>query len=264
MSSRTYSTSIADTAAYEAGYNIFLRTSDFREKVLEKYDELVVAHIERQSLLRILDIGCGNGSMTSRYVGKLNKATDSIELFLAEPAAKSLQEAFDLLKENTPVKFEDEKHSDLKFNHIIASYVFYHLAPELMNNLADRLDRSGTMAIMMGTSEHPLKSHPSLKQLSSHGSSDRLTPFLEKLGSQNTFSISRHKFDTFLDLNNLWKNETFSEDAKTLLSFSLNKNFNELPVVAIDALVRIFRESFNTTAGKLKSVHEIIWIERKL
>jgi SAM-dependent methyltransferase len=263
MTSTTYSTSKSDSSSYEDGYNIFLRRSDFREKVLAKYDELVSSSIKRQSTLSVLDIGCGNGSMTARYLVKLNKACESIKLFLSETATESLKEALTSLKEYKPIPYEEVKNSDLKFNHIIASYVFYHLDPEVMNNLVEKLDRTGSLAIMMGTSDHPLKSHPALKKLSSHGSSDRLTPFLKRLGSQNEHFISRHKIDTFLDLNNLWKEESFNEEAKTLLSFSLNKNFDELPNEATDALNEIFSESFKFFAGKIKSVHEIIWIERK-
>jgi SAM-dependent methyltransferase len=263
MSSSTYSTAKSDSNSYEDGYNIFLRRSDFREKVLGKYDELVVSFIKKQTNVSVLDIGCGNGNMTARYLVELKKVSESLKVFLSEPAAESLKEALEILKEYKPTPYEEVKNLDLKFNHIIASYVFYHLDPEVMNNLVEKLESKGTLAIMMGTSDHPLKSHPVLKKLTSHGSSDRLTPFLERLGSENKYNISRYKIDTFLDLSNLWNEESFTEEAKTLLSFSLNKNFDELPKEATDALNEIFNEAFKSAAGKIKSVHEIIFIERK-
>lgn len=116
---------------------------------------------------------------------------------------------------------------------------------------------------MMGTSDHPLKSHPDLKAISAHGSSDELTPFLQKLAESNLYNITRHKIDTFIDIKNLWQNGSFSLEAETMLSFSLNKNFDELPIKAKNALNEIFDRSMAVSDGKLKSVHEIIWIERK-
>lgn len=263
MANATYTTNKSDSSSYEDGYKIFLSRSDFREKVLAKYDELIQDKVKGLSKLRVLDIGCGNGTMTKKYLSALKKISKDIELNLSEPATKSLDDAMELLKEEAPRIYSPQNNLTFQFNHIIASYVFYHLSPDELTTLTADLITGGSLAIMMGTSDHPLKSHPDLKALSAHGSSDDLTPFLKQLSERDSFEITRHKIDTFIDIKNLWQNGSFSPEAKTMLSFSLNKNFDELPIKAKDALNEIFYQSIAVSDGKLKSVHEIIWIERK-
>ncbi len=145
---------------------------------------------------------------------------------------------------------------------MIASYVFYHLSPEILDQILNQLKPNGSLVIMMGTNNHPLKSHPKLKPVSNHGSSDKLKPFIDDLLRSNKFKVSRHEVDTKLRLNGLWPNKAFTQEAQKLLSFSLNTNFEDLTETSIKALKEIFETAFNSGDESLKSVHEIIWIER--
>lgn len=263
MTSTTYSLSEKDSASYEDGYSIFLRRSDFREKVLEKFSTVAsVSYRDRQDL-SVLDVGCGNGQMTLRYLKELNRTIPSIKLTLMEPAQESLENAAILLR---PAVSELKTISKLPesaiYDLIIASYVFYHLPPETIAKIASQIKPRGSFAIMMGTSEHPLKTHPALKVVSAHGSSDKLVPFLNKLESDHDFKITRHKVETKLSIEGLWKNKSFSDEAKKLLSFSLNKNFQDLNESSINAINEIFETAISSNDGYLKSVHEIIWVER--
>lgn len=144
----------------------------------------------------------------------------------------------------------------------MASYVFYHLSPESLDQIINQLGPSGSLVIMMGTNNHPLKSHPELKAVSNHGSSDKLNPFINDLLRSNKFKVSRHEIDTKLRLNKLWPDKAFTQEAQSLLSFSLNKNFNDLSETAVAAINEIFEIAFASGEESLKSVHEIIWIER--
>lgn len=263
MSKTTYALTSEDSTHYENGYSIFLQRSDFREKVMEKFSNIIAGLFPGLNTLRVLDVGCGNGAMTERYVNELKKVSPSIKLSILEPAGQSLMEAQTLL---SPIvqsieiksKISEISESDL----IIASYVFYHLSPESLEDMTINLAPGGYMSIMMGTSNHPLKSHPVLKEISAHGSSDKLTPFIENLLKTKQYKVLRHSISTKLDLNGLWKNKQFTSEAEKLLSFSLNINFEELPKSAVEALKEIFEKSFEIDKGYLEPIHEIILIER--
>ena len=213
--------------------------------------------------LKVLDVGCGNGQMTLRYVEELKKTVPHIHLSLLDPAVQSLQDA-KILLEPTVLSIETlkEKPSFSEFDLIIASYVFYHLSPETIHQITKLLAPGGSIAIMMGTNNHPFKSHPKLLEVSRHGSSDKLNPFLDTIKSTSNFNISRHQVPTKMDLNGLWKNKSFTPEGKQLLSFSLNKDFNDLETTAKEALNEIFEHAFSSDEGFIKPVHELIWIER--
>jgi SAM-dependent methyltransferase len=263
VTSATYSLSEKDSASYEDGYSIFLSRSNFREKVLEKFSNLASTTFRDRKDLTVLDVGCGNGQMTFKYLAELKKVVSQIELSLLEPAQESLEQASALLKSSvndlkTISKLPDQALYDL----IIASYVFYHLPSDTITRIASQIKPGGSFAIMMGTSEHPLKSHPALKAISAHGSSDKLIPFLNELETTHNFKISRYRVETQLNVKSLWDNNSFTNEAKKLLSFSLNKNFHDLNESSINAINEIFETAVSSNGGYLKSVHEIIWVER--
>jgi SAM-dependent methyltransferase len=263
VTSTTYSVSGKDSARYEDGYSIFLQRSDFREKILEKFSTLASITFRERNELSVLDVGCGNGQMTLRYLNELGRTNSNIKLTLLEPAQESLEKAATLLKPavtelKTISKLPDNETYDL----IIASYVFYHLPPDTIARIASQIKPKGSFAIMMGTSEHPLKSHPILQSVTAHGSSDNLIPFLNALEDSQNFKINRHRVETKLNFEGLRENGSFSDEAKSLLSFSLNKNFHELNESSINAINEIFETAFSSNGGHLKSVHEIIWVER--
>lgn len=263
MTSSTYSVSNQDSTSYEDGYKVFLQRSDFREEVVKAFAVLAPAFSKNSKSLRVLDVGCGNGQMTKRYINELKKFVPEIHLTLLEPAQESLKDAAQLLEsEVKSLKTKSHLENTTEFDLIIASYVFYHLTPETLDELLKILSPKGSLVIMMGTSNHPLKSHPQLKSISAHGSSDKLTPFIEPLRKSEKFKVHRLSIETKLDLNGLWVNKAFTEDAKILLSFSLNKNFHDLNQAALHALSEIFESAFTNGDGFLRPVHEIIRIER--
>lgn len=263
MTKSTYTTATKDSSNYEAGYKVFLQRSDFREKIIEQFSNLASTMIKEKQSLRVLDLGCGNGVMTQKYINELKKIASDIDVSLLEPAHDSLEDAIQLLKAHVQtVNPISNLSANTSFDLIIASYVFYHLSPESLDQILNQLGPSGSLVIMMGTNNHPLKSHPKLKLVSNHGSSDKLKPFIDDLLKSNKFKVSRHEVDTKLRLNGLWPNRAFTQEAQKLLSFSLNKNFDELTETSIEALNEIFETAFTSGDESLKSVHEIIWIER--
>lgn len=257
----TYTISAKDVSDYEQGYNIFLSRSDFRERIIEKFADLSML-IQTEEILKILDIGCGNGEMTSRYLSESKLARNKIHLTLVEPAEDSLKTAIELLKDKVlKLDFHHELKSEQNFNVILASYVFYHLPAKTLHTLTSQLKTQGALFIMMGTTEHPLKSHPKLKAESNHGSSDKLTPFLNQLSS-NDYVVDRFKVKTTTKLSGLWENGIFSKEGKVYLTFSLNKQFTDLSKDAFQGLEEIFSEAFKHENPAINSFHEIIRIKR--
>lgn len=261
--SSSYNLSEKDSSHYEDGYAIFLKRSDFRDKVISKFAELATETFTGRSEASVLDVGCGNGQMTLRYINELKRLITNVELTLLEPAENSIEEAVKILKPAVSnIIRTDKLPFKITYDLIITSYVFYHLPPDAIGKIANKVESGGVMAIMMGTNEHPLKSHPDLISVSKHGSSDNLVPFLDVLRMSSDYEIKRHKFETNLNLHGLWIDGIFSEDAKKLLSFSLNQNFEDLPKKALNAISDIFGATISSRESLLKSVHEIIWIKR--
>lgn len=261
--SSSYALSPADSSTYEDGYKIFLNRSDFRDQILHQFSSLVKDKVAFTQRKKILDIGCGNGEMTQRYARVLKTKAEHCSLCLVEPASQSLLEAFDLLKNDSSeiqCNYSIPKHE--KYDFVIASYVFYHLSPETLNELSSVLNPGGVIAIMMGTSDNPFKSHSCLKKISNHGSTDILTPYLNQLSNSKQYAISRYSVDTHLSLQGLRVDNSLTSEGKALLGFSLNQNFSTLSSEAIKAVEEIYDEAFNKNQSKVKSVHEIIWIER--
>lgn len=263
MTSSSYKFSDSDANTYEDGYRAFLNHSNFREEVLREFEKIARTEIKKTQVLRVLDLGCGDGVMTKRYLQILKKQRPLIHLTVLEPAQKSLEVAIKNVRpEVIAVETINTLSADYNYDLIIASYVFYHLPSDTITDVVNLLEPNGSLAIMMGTSDHPLKSHPELQKISNHGSSDKLNPFLKKLAESGEFSISRYPVKTLLSLQGLWDQNTFTDEAKTLLSFSLNQNFENLKDSAISAIRNIFDTAFENKAGNLESIHEIIWIKR--
>lgn len=263
MNNNTYSLSSKDSSSYEDGYKIFLQRSDFRDRILERFSSLAKEKIQPKNPIRVLDIGCGNGEMTGKYLKELKSLGFENDVCLVEPAEKALHEAHHYLKHDFSITHCSAVIPESnKFELIIASYVFYHLPGERLNTLVQALGPNGSLAIMMGTQDNPFKAHPGLKKLSNHGSSDKLTPFLDSLTSSGEFAVSRHKVTTSLDLSGLRIGSALNDQGQKLLGFSLNKDYSTLPAEALEAVHDIYEEAYKTNHAKVHSVHEIIWIQR--
>lgn len=261
--SNSYNLTPSESSYYEEGYKIFLKQSDFRNQILEKFSELVREKLVFTQRRKILDFGCGNGQMTQRYARVLKNKAEHCDLCLVEPAPQSLLDAFRLLKnELSVIQCTDFFSKDESYDFVIASYVFYHLTPETLNELASSLNPGGVLAIMMGTSDNPFKSHPGIKNISNHGSTDKLNPFLNLLSDTNKYAISRYGVETHLSLHGLSESGSLNSKGRDLLSFSLNQNYSKITPTALKAVDEIYEEAFSKNQGRVKSIHEIIWIER--
>ncbi len=270
----SYKTETSDSSWYEQGYQIFLERTDFRKQILNTFSASLAAQVTSSDFKRVLDIGCGNGKMSKQYLEALTAKLHikNMEITLVEPANESLQNAKKeiqsvsnniILKNCSAENVEDYLPKD-KQDLIIASYVFYHVNPMILQSLASSLNVNGSIAIMMGTSRHPIKTHPELAEVSKHGSTDILLPVLNGLEQLKKYKIQRQEIKTNVDLNGLWQKDEFSEEGKTFFSFILNHDFTKLSLSHVKALNEVLTPIFQDGNGIMNPIHELIWIKRQI
>jgi SAM-dependent methyltransferase len=267
-----YYTTSKDSKSYSEGYEIFQKRTNFREMVLNHFINSFPKTLQGINNLRILDLGCGNGEMTALYLEALRKLNPEAELevYLLEPATHALNQAKErALKYSNKIIAINEsadfcaKESNLpKFDLIIASYVFYHIDPNLIPNLSNNLNENGSMAIMMGSKTHPLREHPALRLVSNHGDSDLLKEPLEIVANSG-LNIQRNKIVTDVNLNGLWTSkDAFTDDGRKYISFIYNTDIEDFPVNSINALNEVLSAIFSKQDGIINPIHEFIWVTR--
>ena len=123
MSKSSYTNKPSDSKGYAAGYEIFLKRTNFRNVVIDTYkknfeSEKDLIGNDRETF-RVLDIGCGNGAMTERFISCLVGLipSKSIEVVLVEPASDAaLEAAGRLAKYSSCVKTENMTAEDYAGN----------------------------------------------------------------------------------------------------------------------------------------------------
>lgn len=276
MSKEKYSNTDKDSKAYAAGYDVFLKRTNFREVINLEFDKLIREskfHSYGASI-RILDLGCGNGNMTQRYVNSiLNVFKEAkIELDLVEPAkgalddAKKCFEGLGLRVNAQSVSAEDfardlgelEKFYDI----IICSYIFYHVSTDIIRPLTERLSEQGVMMISMGSNEHPLRKHPSLRAASKHGDSNIIENAISQDSIDKDFLVLKHALKTDLNLSGLMENGILNAEGEIFFSFIYNTDLEKFSAEQMDALKSTITETYLNSHGVVHPVHNMYWLTR--
>lgn len=264
--SSNYHLTDTDSSTYESGYEIFLKRTDFREKILGKFESSLTSEVTTKEL-EILDIGCGNGEMTSKYVEAIRNGSHIKTLSLLEPSESALNLAITktskLVQEVIPLNVTLEKFiaakNDKNYDLIIASYVFYHLTSSSINSLISKLKPLGKIVIMMGGPDHPLRKDPNLKAISKHGDSSSLKQILN---SRNDISINEIKIETNLDLSNLINNSSITPDGNKFFSFIYNEELDHFSNQQMNALLDTVSNIEKNDKSIAHPTHEIIWVKK--
>ena len=273
MSTTSYHTEKTDSKSYSSGYDVFLKRTDFREKVLSYFKESFPIELKSCKKIKVLDLGCGDGAMTKLYLEALGEISGSLEvdLYLLEPAQNALKSASikvkNLAKSVNEINLTADEYfsrpSEQTFDLVIASYVFYHIAPSIIPELTRRLSSKGAMAIMMGSRNHPLRAHPDLRLVSKHGDSDILLAPLEEANKSQGLSVARSNLKTEVDLKGLWNSDNgFTEEGNQFFSFIYNTDISEFPEKSTEALKSVLSSVLASEAGIIHPVHEFIWLEK--
>ena len=119
MSKTTYHTESSDSKSYSNGYEVFLKRTDFREKVLSYFIESFPLELKNRKRIKVLDIGCGDGEMTKLYVESIKEVSESLEidLYLLEPAEDALKNATGKVRTMVRSVTEINQKADEYFSH---------------------------------------------------------------------------------------------------------------------------------------------------
>lgn len=276
MSKEKNSNTEKDSKGYSSGYEVFLKRTNFREVIAIEFVKLLKTskfHSSEKSI-RILDLGCGNGAMTQRYVQTvLSVFKDAkIQLDLVEPAQGALDEAkksfesLGITPSIYPVTAEsfvgDLNNSEKFYDIVICSYIFYHVSTDIIRPLTDHLSEYGVMMISMGSHEHPLRKHPSLRAASKHGDSNIIENAISRDSIDKDCEVLKLALETDLNLTGLMGNGVFNSEGEVFFSFIYNTDLDKFSPEQMDALRATVDESYQASNGIVYPVHNMYWLTR--
>jgi SAM-dependent methyltransferase len=258
-SPKQYFTSSDDAHLYGVGYSEFMRRSNVRINSAESIANSIFTHFDRHLAgLKILDIGCNDGAMTSLYLTRLlemSKVT-KLQVTLVDPATDALSKAttsiasmgprLHVLGLNATAEALVGTMKD-KYDVICGLWIFYHINPDFITHLFSMIEPKGLLLVTMSSPTHPIKSHKPLTHLSRHGDSQPVQHFLNDAQKAGIFTYERLDIATQIDLNGLWETDSgFTDAGKAFFSVMFNRNaeeFGETDKGELGALIqRILRE----------------------
>lgn len=278
--SGVYHSSNHDAKLYANGYEIYLPRTNFRVSVVDTLQTKIPRLFRTRSDERncILDIGCGDGLMTDRYLSILNcipgfKMTDVV---LVEPAKDTLELARSRIERSYPSarvypinsdvdRFLDStEFSSGSFNWIIASYVFYHFNPSILTALLVHLQQDGYIMITLGAPNHPLRTHPQLEKLGQHGDSKMVEEYLKREKRGRKLHFECFDVPTELDINGLIDEQGYlTREGLAFFSFIFNKDLNLFSPPELLALQEVIRQILVSSGGLCHHHHHLFLVSHK-
>lgn len=277
--SGTYHTAAADSAAYAKGYAVFLPRTNFRSQIVSAVKERVVPHIQgnRDRPLTVLDLGCGDGTMTAAYL-RAHRERHAAALYtvdLVEPS-DTLTTACTAVSSVAGVThvsrfactaeqfFSAATTQTQLWDWIIASHVFYHVDPATLITCADQLTASGLLLMTMGAPGHPLRQHAVLKALSRHVDLSTINSSLEVLQTSDRFHIETIDVPTELNLRGLrGADGKLNEDGAAFYSFIYNYDVQRFTAPQWTELKSILDEMETAADNVMRHAHRITVIRKK-
>lgn len=262
-----------DARDYGRGYNIFLKHNNFRKAVVSKLAQKLKKDKDlSQGKIDILDVGCGNGEMTVQYLN-LFKTGNNISITLVEPASSAVDIAKQLIASQFPdvstQTFQQTLEEylnfsgEVEFDFIIASYVFYHLPPQYIISLLEKLKTGGKLVIAMGSAGHPLRKIPGLPQDQKHADYEGLNNVIRKIDANPEYEVLELDVNTTTSLNGLFENQEITPEGKSYFSFLYNTNFDDFNNEQVKNLCEYLRSVFDSKNGKIHHNHKIYILQKK-
>lgn len=264
-----------DASRYAHGYFEFLSRTNFRNSVIDVFNRTVSSYLSSGDG-SVLDIGCSDGLMTSRYLQSafLTAHFSPKNVTLVEPAQDSLHLANRTIASHYPNSkilsldlpaLEVLNEMSNGYDFIIASYVFYHLPSEILVEFIRKLKIGGSMMITMGAGNNPLRFDPRLSSKSNHGDSNNILNVLQNLTSEKAeIEYEVYRVPTELDLNNLVNIDgQLLPVARILFEFLLNTEVDSLSEDEIEGIKDTIKHFVTEHDGIVRHHHNLIWIRKK-
>ena len=120
-----------DFAAIADDYGFFMAHSTEAENDVLDYQTYLERFVACDSVIRMLDFGCGAGDFTDRLLERIRWSPDRLQLTLVEPVANQRCQASERLKRFTTSPIEqgpELRATDVEgFDIILANHVFYYV-----------------------------------------------------------------------------------------------------------------------------------------
>jgi ubiquinone/menaquinone biosynthesis C-methylase UbiE len=266
-------------------YTLFLKYTDEKSVVAAKIHELIYGDLVGKRIIKIWDVGCGNGDLIYNLVNMFPPAS-KIELHLLEPNAKLLNVAIGkLIKRNVIVhatnKTIEAAIEDIDYdsgqNLIICANMLYYLPDPVMvlKKLYDSLEPGGVIcASLHSTASDIYKLRSIFRQYYNEPSDKRLD--IEKLAEmieQLGWNFTTHNISSSLivPLSELEKLTHAANDPNVLrenVIAGITRFFGHSPTIEIpkDLLRKVLRfyrgRIVNNQQILLKNVGSFVWVRK--
>ena len=265
--------------SFTAGYRVFEPRTDLWQRIAERIDAELSSHMPlRQPAIRVLDIGCGDGLMTSRCLAAFKKLSPqaTISLDLVEPSRPALHEAVGQVTADHPaIRVTVHEGTAEQFlaspaaaktacDWIIASQVFYHVPVASLGPLLSRLRNHGVAMVAMVAHQHPLRELAELDRYYTLGDSEKVLAALRGEELSKAYSFSLSKVPTRLNLSGLLDNAgNLLPDGQLLFSFFYQRNFRDYAESEKKSLLDAAKSYVAEHAGIVPYEHHLIWVHRR-
>jgi hypothetical protein len=114
----------------------------------------------------------------------------------------------------------------------------------------------------MGSHEHPLRKHPSLRAASKHGDSNIIENAISRNSIDKEFQVSKLSLKTDLKLSGLMDDGVLNPEGEVFFSFIYNTDLDNFSLEQLDALKAVVKESYLASNGVVHPVHNMYWLTR--
>ena len=239
---------VAINARYHNGLKIFKsRCTDyevagqFLQDLFEQNVLGIRAAIQNKTDLRVCDVGCGDGVVTSQMMETLLRTTSaSVDLELIEPVEEYLsltaQKLSPLLESDFTFRFAPQR-AELFFSEavpifdlVFSSHSFYFIPLETLLGISTSINNNGFLVIVAMSQDSIMTALKDMFSPKPTITADAILTFLKTSGLASQYEVEVFHRPSVLNLNgiSLGLKSELTEETKNLLSLMIQKNIDDI------------------------------------